>query len=91
MDVGVRAKQDARAELATWQECYREVAYTEARDLITFDRWPQHCLEIATLTLAKTVFCLSKCHSSKTPVILALEVLVEIKPDIKVYEFNFNA
>jgi hypothetical protein len=39
MDVGVRAKQDARAEearaeLATWQECYRDVAFTQARDLI---------------------------------------------------------
>ena len=35
MDIGVRAKQEARAELATWQECYRDVAYTEARDLIS--------------------------------------------------------
>ncbi len=50
MDVGVRAKHDsregggrakqdaraeeARAELATWQECYREVAYTEPMDVI---------------------------------------------------------
>ncbi len=46
-----RAKQDARAEearaeLATWQKCYREVAYTEVRDLISFGRWSQHCLEI---------------------------------------------
>jgi hypothetical protein len=38
MDIGVRAKQEARAELATWQECYRDVAYTEARDLIPFGR-----------------------------------------------------
>jgi hypothetical protein len=66
MDIGVRAKQEARAELATWQECYRDVAYTEARDLISFGRWSQHCLEIAALTLAKTVFCLSKCHSLQT-------------------------
>jgi hypothetical protein len=35
MDVGVRAKQEARAELATWQECYKDVAFTEARDLIS--------------------------------------------------------
>ncbi len=35
MDIGVRAKQEARAELATRQECYREVAYTEARELIS--------------------------------------------------------
>jgi hypothetical protein len=46
-----RAKQDARpdearAELATWQECYREVAYTEERNLISFGIWSQHCLEI---------------------------------------------
>jgi hypothetical protein len=48
MDVGVREKHDSRegegranqdsrakeasAELATWQECYRDVAYTEARE-----------------------------------------------------------
>jgi hypothetical protein len=63
MDIGVRAKQEARAELATWQECYRDVAYTEAGDLIPLGRWSQHCLEIAALTLAKTVFSLSKCHS----------------------------
>ncbi len=49
MDIGVRAKQEASAELATWQECYREVAYTEARDLIPFGRWSQHCLEIPSL------------------------------------------
>jgi hypothetical protein len=35
MDIGVRAKQEARAELATWQECYKDVAFTEARDLIS--------------------------------------------------------
>jgi hypothetical protein len=36
-------------ELVTRQECYREVAYTEARDLISFGRWYQHCLEIPSL------------------------------------------
>ncbi len=57
MDVGVRAKHDsregggrakqdarteeARAELATWQKCYREVAYTEARDLISSSVGPR--------------------------------------------------
>jgi hypothetical protein len=51
MDVGVRAKQEARAELATWQECYKDVAFTEARDLISFGIWSQHCLEIAARSL----------------------------------------
>ncbi len=51
---GGRAKQDARAEearaeLAQWQECYKDVAFTEARDLIPFGRWSQHCLEIPSL------------------------------------------
>jgi hypothetical protein len=69
---GGRAKQDARAEearveLATWQKCYRDnVAYTEAKDIISFGSWSQHGLEIAALSLAMTVFCLSKCYSSLT-------------------------
>ncbi len=51
-----RAKQDARAEearaeLATRQECYKDVAFTEARGLISFSRWPPHCLEIAARSL----------------------------------------
>ncbi len=45
MDIGVRAKQEGRAELATWQECYTDVAFTEARDLISFGSWSQYCLE----------------------------------------------
>ncbi len=36
MYAGGRVTQEAVTELATWQKCYREVAYTEARDLISY-------------------------------------------------------